>query len=750
LDPSSRAVRRSSTVLAGFLVGSWLSYAPATTAPPKTINSHGFQAPFGDSRTVYPFSKKAPTQVLDFLKNQAIAWRIRWDAKLETPRFLLPLKPYFLASPETVGPEPDKKALVDSISSFVDENANLLGITSAHLGEAYMYRVANSQVLVLHQVTPGGIPVRGANLRAMILPDGSLGWAKCFLVRSCADPSGAVLDRARVESQITSSGGTVYGSVLQMGFPGDDPKNAIPIWSQEVIDEKNDPVHYIVGAISGEVLARRRVVKYFDYQGVMEGKSPARDDIFAGPQSGEPVNSPLDGAVIRNIAGHELGFTDAGGVFHLEAPQNPSLFRVSLESGFIDPEAKVERMKAENGYVMSLQIKPLGLHLEENQLLPEEDVDQDGVPDLEIFGFADTPLLGIFNAATPSDLYVERGWWLQSYHHARRMLHWAERTMRHFKLSTRDFLPLHGLRVRPTLAPRREEYQRPLPKEPDIATILTSPIMNAGTLQDPMDHEVVPTRLLHEVGHHVFFSLTSYGEVEPSGIEEAIADLLTGFADESCKILYEGDRQVNRPTPLGFCLGAGNKSQDGWRADLADAFWKLEESIPLQEREQVARALLFYFLALHRVSAPEDHIFDLTDDIFDMLIVTDRLLFGENGFFEQGIGHEGLITSAFRGKRFVDAAFIRGDANADQLINISDAISTLNFLFLGAGPGHICMNGMDTNDDGEVNLADPVRVLMFLFLGGAPLAEPFPFCGLDPDQPGASGNLGCFDATCAR
>jgi len=55
----------------------------------------------------------------------------------------------------------------------------------------------------------------------------------------------------------------------------------------------------------------------------------------------------------------------------------------------------------------------------------------------------------------------------------------------------------------------------------------------------------------------------------------------------------------------------------------------------------------------------------------------------------------------------------------------------LGFLFLGteAPP---CDDAADTNDDGIVDLSDPVGTLNFLFLGGSPPADSFPNCGDDP------------------
>jgi len=82
--------------------------------------------------------------------------------------------------------------------------------------------------------------------------------------------------------------------------------------------------------------------------------------------------------------------------------------------------------------------------------------------------------------------------------------------------------------------------------------------------------------------------------------------------------------------------------------------------------------------------------------------------------------------------------FIRGDSNDDGVLNVSDAVFTLSFLFIGDEQPE-CLAANDTNDDGAVNITDVIRTLNFLFLGGmnAPPA-PFPDPGADPTR-----DLGC-------
>ncbi|MEM7232967.1 MAG: hypothetical protein AAF517_12360, partial [Planctomycetota bacterium] len=90
--------------------------------------------------------------------------------------------------------------------------------------------------------------------------------------------------------------------------------------------------------------------------------------------------------------------------------------------------------------------------------------------------------------------------------------------------------------------------------------------------------------------------------------------------------------------------------------------------------------------------------------------------------------------------------FVRGDVNADGQVDLSDPISALGCLFLGAVcPG--CPDAADTNDDGSVDLSDSVFVLSWLFAGGTVPRPPSPSgqayvagdCGIDPTE----DSIGC-------
>jgi hypothetical protein len=77
------------------------------------------------------------------------------------------------------------------------------------------------------------------------------------------------------------------------------------------------------------------------------------------------------------------------------------------------------------------------------------------------------------------------------------------------------------------------------------------------------------------------------------------------------------------------------------------------------------------------------------------------------------------LQSFTRGPR----PFLRGDANEDGAVDVSDAVFILRFLFLG-GPGPSCLDAADADDDGRLELTDAIFALNHLFLGGPPPPPP--------------------------
>lgn len=69
---------------------------------------------------------------------------------------------------------------------------------------------------------------------------------------------------------------------------------------------------------------------------------------------------------------------------------------------------------------------------------------------------------------------------------------------------------------------------------------------------------------------------------------------------------------------------------------------------------------------------------------------------------------------------FVHASYVmRGDANADGVIDLGDVVYILNYLFKG-GPAPDPLAAGDANCDGLVDLGDVVYLLNYLFKAGPP------------------------------
>jgi hypothetical protein len=76
--------------------------------------------------------------------------------------------------------------------------------------------------------------------------------------------------------------------------------------------------------------------------------------------------------------------------------------------------------------------------------------------------------------------------------------------------------------------------------------------------------------------------------------------------------------------------------------------------------------------------------------------------------------------------------FRRGDADGSGKLDLTDAIFTLQFLFLG-GPEPECKDAADADDSGKLDLTDAISSLQFQFMGGPSPPAPGPVnCGPDP------------------
>lgn len=144
-----------------------------------------------------------------------------------------------------------------------------------------------------------------------------------------------------------------------------------------------------------------------------------------------------------------------------------------------------------------------------------------------------------------------------------------------------------------------------------------------------------------------------------------------------------------------------------------------------------------------RLTAPEELNEDLADRGFlvvnpELQAKPDVLLtVSLNGPTGSSVSIDNIVITAF----YYDAEFVRGDANADQSVDIADVLTILGELFLGKAEVS-CEDAMDVNDDGNLDISDPVSLLLHLFVADIDVPSPgTQSCGVDPSE----DRLTCID-----
>ena len=83
----------------------------------------------------------------------------------------------------------------------------------------------------------------------------------------------------------------------------------------------------------------------------------------------------------------------------------------------------------------------------------------------------------------------------------------------------------------------------------------------------------------------------------------------------------------------------------------------------------------------------------------------------------------------------LEPTFRRGEVTGEGLVDLSDAVFVLSWLFGGAREPS-CLDAADIQDSGEIGIGAPIYLLNFLFLGGPPPPAPFDECGVDTTDDG--------------
>ena len=278
----------------------------------------------------------------------------------------------------------------------------------------------------------------------------------------------------------------------------------------------------------------------------------------------------------------------------------------------------------------------------------------------------------------------------------------------------------------------------------------------------------------------------------------------TALGDAAIDFDEDRDSDVLVLDGLDDTVNLGSSGLFDWNGGFSAAFWMKvaswqggwdtvlkKESVFSFERDQASDNLAFYHWPNFRittVNVPAEsgwhHIaatFDgLEQNIYldgklvstvanagEMRINSDPVYIGSNGtsrFFNGFVDDVRIYDIALGADEIADLAenlgidpgpggngepeppgqgvpqFIRGDPDHSGIVNMTDAVFILSFLFLG-GESPTCFDASDTDNNGIVQLTDGIFLLNYLFSGGRPPPAPYPRCG--PDRGDFVDQLSC-------
>jgi len=183
--------------------------------------------------------------------------------------------------------------------------------------------------------------------------------------------------------------------------------------------------------------------------------------------------------------------------------------------------------------------------------------------------------------------------------------------------------------------------------------------------------------------------------------------------------------------PSSGCTDAGGVSIDLWTLDLAEAF---AGTIDL-ESGAIDPTLTLLDANCEQIAFNDDADPGTLNSRLAVDLAAGTYFLQASSLFAD---ETGAYTLRLSGGGV--GPFLRGDFDGNGTLQLTDAVGTFNFLFLGgAGPG--CRAAADSSGQALVNLTSGVYTLNFLFLGGPPPVAPFPEC--DRGSLPSDATLGC-------
>ena len=218
-------------------------------------------------------------------------------------------------------------------------------------------------------------------------------------------------------------------------------------------------------------------------------------------------------------------------------------------------------------------------------------------------------------------------------------------------------------------------------------------------------------------GRVKWFTANPVDSLEPAPLGDLVDDeqtMLTATMDGTAKALYVNGELAGSTEPGGIDYGGTNELTVGFSPNAGGQFLV----------GTIAEILVYASVDAGQQDEVEDYLrqkyFD--DDIVDP-----------------------------------EPPFIRGDHDSSGVVDITDSLNRLGFLFLGTTPS-TCQEASDFDNSGAVDISDSLNELSFLFIGNVQPPPPgAEACGPDPmeERPPGDGlpgqpniQLGCEDSFC--
>ena len=685
---------------------------------------------------VHPYGIDVPAGCERFLERHGSDWIVIWDRELETPRRLVPASPVPLEAGEGLS---KLDAALDAALTFVDDNAGFLGVGSRDLGNVEVLPFDDGYLLTSIQVHQG-LPVRCTHFRMRLTADLSLRSVTSRVARDLPEVSSPALDGEDVEALAKEAGlGSEVEKALVLVFPS-TIESAVPAWGVTA-SLPDDEAQVFYSALDGSELLAFSTALHADPQqdgpaetriaisGFVGGRSPDPDDVFSLPARNSVVY-PLEGARVKVLA------TGLDGQLVVETVELPAdgEFLITLED-----------VRAFLGYQLAVFILPDGRPptLEEYVATSGWFPPRTGFHNLT-FNLGDDATREFQSLHLMTFHHLERG---------RKDI--LDQIRRHGLMEDPDSLPEPLLRI------RRDGFGSSYLPGGRIMFLASDELEPREP--DGRWRKVVPTVIHHEFGHLVFRSLTRGGR--DLRVNEGVSDALAGYIARASLFGFAEEEDGSRKPNAGEASrdlardvvawrGTGDGPLHGRRV-VAGALWELwnttlngdnDEGRPT-EVSDFAFGLLARWLVSIRTPDPlgDTLVAGYTPVLgVDFLVEADDPAFRGNNDLRDGSPWDSVILPAFGRRNLFPHAFIRGDANGDRIVDLSDAITVLGHLFLG-GDEVTCPDALDADDSGDLEVTDAIRLLNYLFLGGGPPPLPFPRCGWDLT---AADGLGCWAAPC--